>query len=697
MSNKMPCLDKLHSSLKKQFFLYLLILLLMPVVALKATAEESKNKKRDGARSDIDTTLVSRPPKESNLDCRYISLIEQVFLANHVKFSDRSKDLENRVIEQYLKRLDPYKIYFTQADVELVKKTMNNLFEKTKSKDCIFLSQIQDIIYKKIQDRALFVKEFLGPAYKFDPKAEFINDPDHKPWAKSQDEINEFMKKYVHFQVANYLATDLKLPEAKKNVIKNYERAVKRTSDVSQDDLYSSYLDSFAHSLDPHSSFFSADILEDFEIQMRLSLEGIGASLSSQDGFTVIEALVPGGAAARSGSLETQDKIVAVGQETGAMENVIDMELSEVVKKIRGKKGTKVRLSILRKTGAEKKRFDVTLIRDKVNLEDEAASISFMEREIAGKKKKIGLINFPSFYADSKRGGRSSAADMKKLLKEARDNKVDGIVLDVSNNGGGSLEDAVKIAGLFFKTGNVVKQSAKGDAAKGEQTLADTDSQVDWAGPLVVLTSRVSASASEILAGTLQDYKRAVIVGGDHTFGKGSVQSVVPIPNNMGAVKVTVGMFFIPGGNSTQHRGVSADITLPSIFNSDEIGEKSLDYSLPPVQIPNFTSESAFVKEGEGAWKIVQADWLKELKDKSTARVAKSEDFKKIEDDLKKSLARGKTIKVSEIMKDKNEKEKKAKAARFAKKEEKLKEYLKRADVNEAVNILGDLLKITGT
>jgi carboxyl-terminal processing protease len=485
----------------------------------------------------------------------------------------------------------------------------------------------------------------------------------------------------------------MKLDEAKKNVEKNYERAVKRTQETSQDDLLSGYLDSFARALDPHSSFFSKDVLEDFEIQMRLSLEGIGATLSSQDGFTVVEALVPGGAAAKSGLIEPQDKIIAVGQEKGQMENVIDQDLKDVVKKIRGDKGTKVRLTILRKAGEGKKRFDVTLTREKVNLEDEAASLTFIDKEVDGKKKKIGILNFPSFYADSRRGGRSSAADMKKLIKEAVEKKADGLVLDLSNNGGGSLEDAVKIAGLFFQTGNVVKQSSKNEG-RAEAALRDTDATVDWAGPLVVLTSRISASASEIVSGTLQDYKRAVIVGGDHTYGKGSVQSVLPIPNNLGAIKVTVGMFFVPSGKSTQHRGVDADVVLPGPFSTDDIGEKYMDYSLPPKTIESFISPDAFVKEGPGAWKEVKTDWLKSLSERSSERVSKSDDFKKIVDELNKAKARGKVIRVSEVLKDKNEKEKKEKAKKVASKAKKNEEYLKRADIQEATNVLLDLIQL---
>jgi carboxyl-terminal processing protease len=632
---------------------------------------------------------------KASLECRYVYPIEQGFLANHVKYSNLDKELEGRVFDQYLKRVDSAKIYLTQADVEEVKKIMTGQFKKSQDQDCTFLGKVQDILIQRVKERAEFAKTFLGKDYKFDPKTEFVYDPDKKPWPKTKDEANEFLKKYVHFQVSNYLATDMKLPEAKKAVVKNYDRAVKRTVETSQNEIYAGYLDSFARSLDPHSSYMSRDIWEDFRISMELKLQGIGATLSSQDGFTIVEALVPGGAAARSGQIEPQDKIIAVGQADAALENVIDMDLKDVVKKIRGPKGTKVHLSILRSHPDGKKRLDVMLTRDEVKLEDEAASITYVDKDLNGQKKKIGIINLPSFYAESHRGGRTCADDMKKLVKQARDNKVDGMVLDLSNNGGGSLDDAVRVAGLFFKTGNVVKQSSKNEG-HSEIVFADTDSTVDWPGPMVVLTSRISASASEIVAGTLQDYKRAVIVGGDHTFGKGSVQTVRGVPNDLGAVKVTIGMFFIPGGNSTQHRGVEADVVLPGPFSTEDIGEKSLDYSLPPKKIDNFVSESAYVKEGEGTWNPIKSDWVKTLKDKSHARVDKNEEFKKIIEDLAKAKERGKIIKVSDVLKDKEkiEKEKKKSKNRYAKKEEKDKEYLKRADVQEATNVLLDLMNI---
>lgn len=649
------------------------------------------------AASTVTSTLLTVTPAQAaadnDLQCRFLYAIEQGFLSQHIKYAQRDAALQDHVIDQYIKRIDATKVYLLKSDVEKIKTQLSTIFEKIKGKDCSALDEIQKVLLARVQERAEFAKTMLGKDYKFDSKVEIMFDPDKKQFPATQDEANEFLKKYVHFQISNYLATDMKLDEAKKNVIKNWERTVKRVQDTKEDDIYAGYLDCFARALDPHSSFFSKDVLEDFEIQMSLSLEGIGATLSSTDGFTVIEALVPGGAAARSSLIEPQDKIVAVGQgEKGPMENVIEMDLRDVVRKIRGEKGTKVRLTILRKKGDGKSRFDVTLVRDKIKLEDEAASIIYIDKEIGGAKKKIGILNFPSFYADSKRGGRSSAADLKKLIGEARSNKVDGLVLDLSNNGGGSLDDAVKIAGLFFQTGNVVKQSSR-DEGRGESTLKDVDSTVDWSGPLVVLTSRISASASEIVAGTLQDYKRAVIVGSDHTFGKGSVQSVVPIPNNMGALKVTVGMFFVPGGNSTQHRGVEADVVLPGQYDTDEVGEKSLDYSLPPKKIEPFVSQDAYVKEGPSSWAMITPEWIKSLKEKSKARVDKSEDFKKVVDELKKTQAKGKVIKLSEVTKEKEKKDK-AKAAKNATKADKDKEYLKRADIQEAANVLGDLMVV---
>jgi carboxyl-terminal processing protease len=420
---------------------------------------------------------------------------------------------------------------------------------------------------------------------------------------------------------------------------------------------------------------------------MDLSLEGIGATLSSQDGYTVIEQLIRGGAAEASKQLEIKDKIMAVGQAKGEMVPVYDMSLRDVVKLIRGPAGTKVKLKILRKGKEGTKRFEVTLVRRKINLEEEAAKIYYVDHKVGKKNYKVGIINLPSFYSASKKGGRSAAGDVKKILKEAKKKKVDSLVLDFSTNGGGSLDDAVKIAGLFFKQGNVVETN--------RSKLADLDPAVDYSGPLVVLTSRLSASASEIVAGALQDYKRAVIVGGDHTFGKGSVQSVIPLGQFLGAIKVTVGMFYIPGGHSTQHRGVEADIVLPGAFSTDEVGEKTLDYSLPPSKITPFLSKAAYVKSGDEAWTPVTKAMIQKLRKNSQARVAKNEEFQKIIKEAKEEKNKKKVIKIAEILDDtKKEELEEAKKKRNLSPKEKEKDYLERADIQEAVNVAAELAVI---
>lgn len=637
------------------------------------------------------------------LSCVHLYPVQMKYLEKHVNFSKLNKDLEKRTIEQFVKRLDGSKLYLLDKDVKDIEKMMATVFEKTRNKDCESLDKANKLFIKRVKERVAYAKKYLGDKFKYDPKAQITRDPQDRPRPKTMAEANKFHESYMQYQVTSYLATDMKEKEAKEQILRNYERAFKRVEDLKKEDLLSSYLDSFARALDPHSSYLSADQLEDFEIQMRLSLEGIGATLSSQDGFTVIEQLISGGAADHSGKLKNKDKIIAVAQgKDGAFQNVIEMELRDVVKLIRGPKGSEVRLKILRKGPKDAGRFEVTLIRDQIKLDDEAASISYIDRESNGHKMKIGLLNLPSFYADNRKNGPSAATDMKRLLGEAVKNKADALVLDLSNNGGGSLRDAVDIAGLFFGTGNVVKQSQRATnelEAMNYETLRDTDPQVDWNGPLVVLTSRVSASASEIVSGTLQDYKRALIVGGDHTFGKGTVQSVEYLPPGLGAIKTTVGMFFTAGGASTQHRGVSGDIIFPSMYAQDDVGEKTLDYSLPPKKIKEFLSPTAYVSEGKGAWTPLTKEIITKMKEKSAPRVASAKDFQKIKDDLNKIKKRGKMVTVGDILKDKEKDPKKKKGGEDGEedenaslsREERKKKYMERADILEALNIAADL------
>jgi carboxyl-terminal processing protease len=656
-------------------------------------------------------------PQSPELSCPHLFPIQMKYLEKHINYAKETPNLEVRTIDQFVKRLDGSKLYLLDSDEKEIKKLMAGVFDKIKKNDCSQIEKAQVIFLKRVKDRVEYAKKFLNAKFKFNPKAQINRDPEERQRPKTMAAANKAHENYMQYQVASYLVSDMKEEDAKQTIVRNYERALRRIQDAKKEEHYSSYLDSFARALDPHSSYLDNNSLEDFEIQMRLSLEGIGATLSSQDGFTVIEQLIPGGSADRSGKLKAKDKIIAVAQKEGEFTNVIEMDLRDVVRLIRGPKGSEVRLKVLRKSAnKENVRFELTLNRDKIKLEDEAASVTYHDKDVGGVKKKVALLNLPSFYSDNRKNGRSAATDMKKLLKEAKEQGADSIVLDLSNNGGGSLRDAVDIAGLFFSAGNVVKQSQRGATLSDQsfEELPDTDATVDWAGPLVILTSRVSASASEIVSGALKDYERAVVVGGDHTFGKGTVQSVEYLPAGLGAIKTTVGMFFTPGGKSTQHIGVSSDIVFPSTLSIDEIGEKTLDYSLPPKTIKPFLSKAAYVTSGPSAWQSVSPSLVKKLKEKSEGRVVGSKEFKKIEEDIVKNKKRGKLLIAGDLIHDKEAKDKDKGAAKHVKgvspdgkpvdaegemedenanltREERKKKYMERADIQEAIQIGADL------
>lgn len=633
------------------------------------------------------------------LECPNVARIQGKFFDQHILYKNPDATIESRAIEQFIKRLDGGKLYLRKADVDSIRTKMKGLFKNLDEGRCSAIEESHALFIKRVEERADFAKAtLLAKTFKFEPTTSLLLDPDARQYPATEVEQKAYHKKYMQFQVSNQMATGLKLDEAIQQVLRSYERGVKRMKETNREQLFADYLEAFGRALDPHTSYFSRDALEDFEVQMSLSLEGIGASLSSQDGFTVVEQLIDGGSAKGSGLVVPQDKIVAVGQfnpdgTEAPMENVVEMDLREVVRRIRGPKGTKVRLQLLRsKTDGVKERLTVSLNRDKIKLEEDAAQLSIQEREIDGKKTPIGVLNLPSFYSDGRRGGRSAASDMKKLLAEAKVKGAKALVLDLSTNGGGSLEDAVRIGGLFIRTGNVVKQSNR-EMDGPALPLADRDPAIDWPGPLVILTSRVSASASEIVSGALKDYRRAVVVGGDHTFGKGSVQSVQELPPGLGAVKTTVGWFFTPSGFSTQWRGVDADVVFPSAFSTDEIGEKSLDYSLKPNQIPEFRSPDAKGVASDSWLEVAKSD-LAQIKARAEGRIKKNPEFQKIVAEIKKAKARGKVIKLAESLKESKERKDENDQRKNWGKEEKLAEYLKRVDIQESLNIAADLYAI---
>lgn len=592
------------------------------------------------------------PRADSPLICWTLPSLMNRYLENHVSHRTTDAEIDKRVVELLAERIDGSKSLLVEAQYDELTKRITRMVEDVRRGNCEqfdWLQKQQLAWHKEMED---FVRQTLSvPGLQVDPTLELVVDPEDRPRPKTEAERAALRTRLLHFQLANYVRGGTALDEAKKRLIHRYELVTRRVAEQTDADLYTDFLNAFANALDPHSTYFSADMLEDFRISMDLSLEGIGAVLQSRDGYTTIQEIVPGGAADRQGGLKTKDKIIAVSQgEKGEPVDVIDMALRDVVRLIRGKKGTKVKLTVLRQ-GEKTESHDFVIVRDKIDLKEQAAKLRWEEVERDGRKLEFAVIDLPSFYGGGREaGGRDAVRDMRKLLKQARDKKADGVMLDLSRNGGGLLQGAVDIAGLFLREGPMVGIDGP---ATPSQVLEDTDEDVQWAGPLVVLTSKGSASASEIVAGALKDYRRAVIVGDSQTFGKGSVQNIVNLPQGFGALKVTTAMFFRPGGDSTQSRGVPADIVLPSVFDHKEIGEESQPYALPTRSIKPFRGEAVQGEDAASRWQPVTDALVQALAARSKARVAAAEAFREIREKIAKREANeGKPMKIAELLEE---------------------------------------------
>ncbi len=583
-----------------------------------------------------------------SLSCPALPLVIDGLKGAHIGAGADAAALQKRTAKLYAERIDPTEVLLTEKEYAQLEKRLEKMIATLRGSDCKeFEALKKDQIkwQKELEDHVR--KVVSAKDFKIDEKRELDVDPEKRDRPKNAKEQAELRRALIDFQMANYLASGVKPEEAKEKLIHRYELFTKRVSEQKSEDLYGTFLNAYANALDPHSTYFSPDDMEDFRIQMGLSLMGIGAVLSSRDGLTIVEEVVPGGAADRHGKLRPKDQIIAVAQGTkGEPVDVIDMQLRDVVRLIRGEKGTKVRLTVLRKE-EETTRMTLTIERDKIDLAESAAKLHWQELKRGKQKVKVAVIDLPSFYQGDTPGARDSATDVKKLLAEAKAKNADAVVLDLSRNGGGSLQTAVTISGLFIELGGIVGVGGRGSAEA--EVLADRDPGVQWEGPLVVLTSKVSASASEILAGTLQDYGRAVIVGDDHTYGKGTVQQLTQLPPGLGLLKVTTSLFYLPGGKSTQSIGVPSDIVVPSPFAPLEIGEKHQPYALEAVTTKAFASAAANKSK---KWNPVAKSEIAKLAANSKARVAKSKEFKELADELAKRDPNDTKIKISEILKE---------------------------------------------
>ena len=637
-----------------------------------------------------------------NIKCSRLPLLMRSFLAHHYAIKDMNTEVNDHSVDQMIKRLDPSKTLFYESDVQSLKLVLQNAFASMQAGDCALLKPVYDLLVIRARENETMVKKILGSNYRIDENIELNIDIKKRPYVKTAAEKHELLKKVVQFQIENDLLSGIKLAEAKKQQIHRYELQTSRIMERNPEKLIEYAAESFAQSLDPHTNYLSPENLEDLKIHMQLSLEGIGALLSSDNGFTVIEELIPGGSAERSGLLKPKDKIIAVAQKRQRPVNVIDMDLRDVVKMIRGKKGTQVILTILRQSDRTY-RFNITLTRDKVYIKDQEAKIDYQTRTVSGKPYTFAVIDLPSFYGDEKEN-KSSYEDVRKLITEARKRRVDGIVLDLSRNGGGLISEAVQIAGLFIGKGAVVATRDNSEKVTifvngpaevpqdGHYKIISfpVDDRTVYTGPLVVLTTRLSASASEIVAGALQDYRRAVIIGSDHTFGKGSVQTLSPLPRDLGGMKVTTGLYFLPGGKSTQKSGVSADIRLPGFFVLEDVGEVELEYPLPAQSINSFMDTS---QNSRPLWRPVERSMMSVLTARSQARIAKDAKFTEIIKNNKEAAAKKGVIRLVDLREEMKKDGGANKKETPAELKQKVRDQYAPL-VNESINIISDMITL---
>jgi len=634
-------------------------------------------------------------PARAELACEAVWQLAQNFVRFHIRERRISEEIERRTIDNYLRRIDSSASLFLAGEVDALRASLSGIFARIQKGDCSQLTALHARAVEGHRQALEYVRAFVGsPDYAVDSTIELVLDPDRRGFPASAEERDQILRKFVHFQISNYLAGETPLEEAKRRLVHRYELRHERTAELRSEELLAEFLDSFATALDPHSNYLSADVLEDFQIHMTLSLEGIGVALAERDGYAVAERIIPGGAADRNAFLCPKDKIIAVApQGDGEFVDVIDMPLRDVVDLIRGRKGTRVGLSVLRE-GHKAERFNVTIERDTIDLAEQAAKLRFEERAVGGRKLKLAVLNLPSFYGDADPNKRQSTNDVATLLRQVSEAKADGLLLDLSRNGGGLLEHAVRISGYFLRRGAIVGIQ---DALGRQQELDDDDDGVLYAGPLVVHTSRLSASASEILAGALRDYGRAVITGDGHTFGKGTVQTVSTLDAGQGALKITTAMFFRPGGKSTQNDGVESDVLVPSRFMNEEIGEKSQRYPLPAVAVPPFLGPSANApREGDSHWRAVGGPQLAKLSEQSRIRQAGNPEFAEIHESLRQERESAGVVKLADILKEKAEGNGKKAAAEEPAEEparscgQKAEEEERPPQLEEALSVLAD-------
>ena len=543
------------------------------------------------ARAPSSAATVDFAPTERH--ARVARLVSSMFERSHYRQAPVNDPVSSLVLDRYLESLDGSRSYFLASDVAEFERYRYQLDDAVTGGRLEPAFEIFNRYQARSRERMKFARAVLDkePDFALDESFEF--DRRKAPWAKDSAELDELWRKRVKNDAISLMLADKTWPEAREVLQKRYERAAKRSEQITADDVFEIFMNAFAHVFDPHSSYFSPRNSEEYRIQMSLSYEGIGASLQSLDDYVTIMEILPGGSAQQSGELKATDRIIAVGQgKSGEMVDVVGWRLDDVVALIRGPNGSFVRLLIQPgKASTDAKERVVTLPRTKITLEAQAAKKELRTIERGDEKLRIGVITVPSFYQDynARAAGeeefRSTTRDVRRLLDEFKaEGGIDGLVLDLRENGGGHLSEAIGLVNLFVKRGPVVQLRETGGRVEVLESEVDAPA---YDGPLTILVDRFSASASEIFAAAMQDYGRGVVIG-QETYGKGSVQNLYPLDRyaigqdpGYGQLTVTIGMYYRVTGDSTQNRGVQPDVRLPSAIDTEEVGESSREAALP--------------------------------------------------------------------------------------------------------------------
>ena len=540
-------------------------------------------------------TICAQQFDQTPEDQKATQVVCQLVHRFHISQKKIDDEISKKTLKRYIESVDPLKLYFIESDIKKFEKFETELDDQLLQGDVKFAFVVHQAYLERVRRQIVVAQRFIEADHDFTTDETRIANPEFLEWCKSAEALNDRWRKRIKAELLAKKLDDTKLPEARVQLTTRYANVLRFAIQTDRSEVLQRYLSSMTHSFDPHSSYMSPEAREDFDISMRLRLQGIGAALSSEDGFTVVRQIVPAGAADKDGRLQLGDKIIGVGQQEGDIVDIVEMKLSRVVRLIRGKKDTKVRLQVKTAKAGETKIYELT--RQVIELKQQAVTSTIIDAgsRIKGTSGRIGVIKLPSFYRDfdaERRGVAdfvSAARDVRQALEAFNsDGKVDAVIVDLRTNGGGALKDSVEVSGLFIDKGPVVRVKEL-DGTITPHT--DPNPGIAWKGPLVLITSRMSASASEIFAGAISDYRRGLLVGDRTTHGKGTVQNVMAVrtssPLNFfnrkppGALKLTIQQFYRVNGDSSQERGIPSDIILPSILNHMDIGESALENHLP--------------------------------------------------------------------------------------------------------------------